>query len=523
MPQAGWAPRLVHGEAVRQVNLLAPARRAAPPRLHGRRRRSTSTSADVTDAVRRLGARLPARARSGSGSSRSDGRRPGFELGAGPFTVRAVRLQGPGGDALAGRRQPELHLRPRAGRPRAGHRRARPAADPAPQREVARLPRRARRSCARCAQRLHCERRRRAGRRLGARRRTPSPRSTRSACATSTPTQGVPNETRQPFRRRLDRLRAHPARARPHVPGHRQPADARSRASASSGCAPALPPPPWEREARYAAAGVPAPTVHYLIRRGGAAPRRPRRRRGRRRPPRRLLLLRRAAQGAAPRRASRSTRCRRALGRAVPPGRRAAGAAGGLGRAGPADGRRVRTRASRRSSPRLGSVRRPRAGRQRSARSSTTRARRRRAARRRRRRERLAAGRRDGRRCAARSRAADVVAAVRARPRRWAMSETPRRAEGLQGPRPRRARRAWGVRVWSEVRLTNDAGSVFEGVILPRRETLDDQHVVVKLKNGYNVGIHVDRVARDRGARLQGSDLQDPREGVPGPAEPARA
>ena len=26
----------------------------------------------------------------------------------------------------------------------------------------------------------------------------------------------------------------------------------------------------------------------------------------------------------------------------------------------------------------------------------------------------------------------------------------------------------WGVKVWSDVRLVNDAGSVFEGVILPR-------------------------------------------------------
>jgi len=55
---------------------------------------------------------------------------------------------------------------------------------------------------------------------------------------------------------------------------------------------------------------------------------------------------------------------------------------------------------------------------------------------------------------------------------------------------------AWGVRVWSDVRAENDAGSVFEGVILPRSETLDDQHVVIKLKTGYNVGLQVDRVVR---------------------------
>ena len=50
------------------------------------------------------------------------------------------------------------------------------------------------------------------------------------------------------------------------------------------------------------------------------------------------------------------------------------------------------------------------------------------------------------------------------------------------------------VRVWSDVRLVNAAGSVFEGVILPRSGTFDDLHVVLKLKNGYNVGIHVDRI-----------------------------
>jgi glutamyl-tRNA(Gln) amidotransferase subunit D len=52
----------------------------------------------------------------------------------------------------------------------------------------------------------------------------------------------------------------------------------------------------------------------------------------------------------------------------------------------------------------------------------------------------------------------------------------------------------WGARVWSDVRATNDAGSVFEGVVLPRSETLDDEHVVLKLKTGYNVGLHIDRI-----------------------------
>ena len=75
------------------------------------------------------------------------------------------------------------------------------------------------------------------------------------------------------------------------------------------------------------------------------------------------------------------------------------------------------------------------------------------------------------------------------------MSETRDELKGYKG-RARAALAEHGVRVWSQVRLTNDAGSVFEGVILPRSETLDGEHVVVKLINGYNVGIHVDRIAR---------------------------
>ena len=53
---------------------------------------------------------------------------------------------------------------------------------------------------------------------------------------------------------------------------------------------------------------------------------------------------------------------------------------------------------------------------------------------------------------------------------------------------------SWGMRVWGDVRIVNDKGSVFEGVILPRSETFDDLHLVVKLKTGYNVGLHVERI-----------------------------
>ena len=47
--------------------------------------------------------------------------------------------------------------------------------------------------------------------------------------------------------------------------------------------------------------------------------------------------------------------------------------------------------------------------------------------------------------------------------------------------------------VWSQVTLQTSRGE-FSGLILPRSETFDDRHVVIKMPNGYNVGIHIDRV-----------------------------
>jgi glutamyl-tRNA(Gln) amidotransferase subunit E len=80
----------------------------------------------------------------------------------------------------------------------------------------------------------------------------------------------VPNETRQPFRdgsTDFERSLPGPDRMYPDTDSPPTPVT-RERVAALRA---ALPPPPWEREARYAAAGVPAPVGHYLIRRGGAA------------------------------------------------------------------------------------------------------------------------------------------------------------------------------------------------------------------------------------------------------------
>ena len=77
------------------------------------------------------------------------------------------------------------------------------------------------------------------------------------------------------------------------------------------------------------------------------------------------------------------------------------------------------------------------------------------------------------------------------------MSERADRFQGYRGL-AREALDRFGIGVWSEVELVNDRGSRFKGVILPRNETCDDLHVVIKLFNGYNVGIHAERIARAR-------------------------
>ncbi|MDP2875131.1 MAG: asparaginase domain-containing protein [Holophaga sp.] len=74
------------------------------------------------------------------------------------------------------------------------------------------------------------------------------------------------------------------------------------------------------------------------------------------------------------------------------------------------------------------------------------------------------------------------------------------RGDCFQGYRgiARAALEKFGIGVWSEVEIVNDKGSAFVGVILPRSETADDLHVVIKLFNGYNIGIHASRIASAR-------------------------
>jgi glutamyl-tRNA(Gln) amidotransferase subunit D len=74
------------------------------------------------------------------------------------------------------------------------------------------------------------------------------------------------------------------------------------------------------------------------------------------------------------------------------------------------------------------------------------------------------------------------------------LSERTDRFQGYRGA-AKAALEKYAIGVWSEVEVVNDRGSVFAGVILPRSENADDQHIVVKLFNGYNVGLGADRIA----------------------------
>lgn len=73
------------------------------------------------------------------------------------------------------------------------------------------------------------------------------------------------------------------------------------------------------------------------------------------------------------------------------------------------------------------------------------------------------------------------------------MNETDQ-LKGYRG-RAREVLSSMGARVWADVEIETDKG-IFEGIILPRSEQADDQHMVLKLDTGYNVGLAVDRIKR---------------------------
>ena len=60
--------------------------------------------------------------------------------------------------------------------------------------------------------------------------------------------------------------------------------------------------------------------------------------------------------------------------------------------------------------------------------------------------------------------------------------------------------KTFDAQVWSDVEVHTESGA-FTGIVLPRSETADAQHIVLKLRSGYNIGIAAKNV---RGITVQG-------------------
>ncbi|MEM7350213.1 MAG: Glu-tRNA(Gln) amidotransferase subunit GatE [Acidobacteriota bacterium] len=262
--QAAFAARLVHSEAVRQVELLRlrdelGRRGFTGPETIGIEHRDVtpffaSSALDLLQAE--TWERFLAR----------DDRREGMERGEGPFTVRAVRLPGlaktldrpcqPGltfADEIAGRLrviatldQPPILLHSEAWPDYAGS-----------GQELRRL-----------RHELHCTGDDGLIVVWGAEADTlTAAEEIRLRYADAT--EGVPHETRQPLpdgRTSFERILPGPERMYPDTDSPPQRLT-RERVEALRV---ALPEPPWEREERYRSAGLPLSTIHYLIRRGAA-------------------------------------------------------------------------------------------------------------------------------------------------------------------------------------------------------------------------------------------------------------
>jgi glutamyl-tRNA(Gln) amidotransferase subunit D len=85
--------------------------------------------------------------------------------------------------------------------------------------------------------------------------------------------------------------------------------------------------------------------------------------------------------------------------------------------------------------------------------------------------------------------------------------------QGYQG-RALAALKKHSVRVWGKVRADTTRG-VFEGTILPRSESDDDQHIVLKIATGYNIGVNIDTIKDMRELGYKKANYQIPEKEFP--------
>ena len=264
VPRAGWAPALVHGEAVRQVNLLKLRDELARRGVRGAAEVRVE-SADVTDLFASSGFDL-LRREAWERWTESERRRPGFELGSGPFCVRAVALRDLAG-TLSWPTQPDLTFAHEL----AGRVRVIAGLD---QRPVLLHSEKWPDYTGSLAELRRVRRRMRCGEGDALIVVWGPDEDTRTATEEIRlryvdATDGVPNETRQPFEdgsTDFERILPGPDRMYPDTdsPPTRVTRERVGRLRAT------LPEVPWAREERYAGAGVSVQVVRYLIRRGGA-------------------------------------------------------------------------------------------------------------------------------------------------------------------------------------------------------------------------------------------------------------
>ncbi len=77
-----------------------------------------------------------------------------------------------------------------------------------------------------------------------------------------------------------------------------------------------------------------------------------------------------------------------------------------------------------------------------------------------------------------------------------------------------------GVTVWSEIQAKTSRGD-FEGLVLPRSETSDPYHLVLKLVSGYNIGLRHDTIEKLVKVGYRKADYRIPEEEFPvDPAKP---
>ncbi len=264
VPQAGWAPALVHGEAVRQVNLLA-----IRDELHGRGFTQPGDvvveDRDVTSLVGG-GALEVLRRQTWEAFVAAHRERPDLELGAGPFCVRAMRLPGLAG--ILGRpTQP--------GRVFADELRGRVRVVAGLDQDPIMLDSGAWPQAEGAGELLNELRRQLGCRDEDALAVVWGPQQDTVTAADeirlriADAVDGVPNETRQPFAdgsTEFERILPGPDRMYPDTDSPPQ-AVTRGRVARLEA---SLPDPPWVREDRYRSAGVPEQLGRYLIRRGGA-------------------------------------------------------------------------------------------------------------------------------------------------------------------------------------------------------------------------------------------------------------